>query len=161
LSNVEFDLNGGCWLWNGAMPKGTQQRGFLTVDGRSRLASRISFQVFNGVEPGSGLVCHKCDVSACVNPDHLYLGDHAANMADMVSRRRYFAAVDPHGCREAGKKGGVMNTWSQGSQNPTVKLTPEQAAQIKSDTRKTKVIAEEYGVHRTTIQRIRRGALWN
>lgn len=160
LANVEYDPNGGCWLWSGSMPKGRQQRGFLTVGGRSRLASRVSFQAFTGVDPSGGMVCHKCDVSACVNPGHLYLGDHATNMADMVRRKRYFAATQPERCREAARKAGLKNNWHKGEKNPRAKLSAKDADAIRSDERKTKVVAEEYGVHRTIVQRIRRGALW-
>lgn len=160
LASVEYDTNGGCWLWSGAIPKGKRQRGFITVDGRSRLASRVSFAAFVQ-DPGPGHVCHKCDVPACVNPSHLYLGNHGTNMADMVARRRYFAATDPDACKLAGAKGGAMNTWHRGEGNPRAKLSAEQVDAIRSGPRKTKVVAEEYGVDRTTVQRIRRGSLWN
>ena len=81
-------------------------------------------------------------------------------MRDMVERGRSFGARDPDGCRKAGIKGGKMNTWAKGEANPKAKLTTKQAAEIQTDARKTKVLAALYGVDRTTIQRIRRGALW-
>jgi hypothetical protein len=34
-------------------------------------------------------VLHKCDVRLCINPDHLELGDHLTNMAQMVARGRH------------------------------------------------------------------------
>lgn len=148
----------GCLEWQGA--RDGRGRGRRHVGGKLKLVSRIVWEVVNGPIPDGMLLCHHCDNGSCVDPEHVYVGTHADNTRDAVVRGRYFFAIDPERCRAAAKKAGQANTWAQGSGNPKAKLTDVQASAIRSDTRATRFVAAEYGVERTTIQRIRRGALW-
>jgi hypothetical protein len=43
----------------------------------------------NGPIPDGAWVLHRCDNPPCCNPAHLFLGDAAANVADMVAKGRH------------------------------------------------------------------------
>jgi hypothetical protein len=77
--------NTGCWLWTRTQHR--QGYGSLWVSGAMQYAHRVAFCEFLG-DPGTLNVLHRCDVPACINPDHLFLGTHADNMQDMVRKGR-------------------------------------------------------------------------
>ena len=79
----------GCWLYGGErFGNKYAQISFGGREARYTLAHRFSYEIHHG-EIGRGkFVCHKCDVRNCVNPDHLYSGDHEDNNQDRVDRGR-------------------------------------------------------------------------
>lgn len=79
-----------CWLWTGAVDKDGYGR-ILRGPHRARrvyLAHRIAFEQVHGPIPAGKHVLHCCDTPRCVNPSHLFLGSHAANMRDRNEKRR-------------------------------------------------------------------------
>lgn len=75
-----------CWIWTSA--KFWNGYGGIRKNGKRIQAHRASWILFNGEIPDGSLVLHRCDNPACVNPDHLYLGDQKQNAKDRDSRGR-------------------------------------------------------------------------
>jgi hypothetical protein len=85
-------LGDGCWEWTARRyPRGYGAYDLprpLKMQRRPVPAHRVAYALFYGVEPGGLWVLHRCDNPPCVRPDHLFLGTHADNMADMYAKKR-------------------------------------------------------------------------
>lgn len=83
----------GCWLWMGARgdrfghgafsyrsePSGPQHHVY---------AHRFAWTITHGPILDNLCVLHRCDVPACVNPDHLFLGTQPDNLLDARQKGR-------------------------------------------------------------------------
>lgn len=87
LKRVEYDTNGGCWLYSMSIAKSGYADANYRGKSRTR-AHRIAWEIWRGPIPTGLLVCHRCDVRNCVNPDHLFLGTHQDNNDDKFSKGR-------------------------------------------------------------------------
>lgn len=84
----------GCWLWKGH--KAANGYGVLTRRAKRRksiLAHRFAYEIMFGEIPKGKLVCHHCDIPACVRPDHLFLGTPRQNTLDAKRKGRLASGV--------------------------------------------------------------------
>ena len=127
----------GCIEWTGLQTVGY---GYTTFGPKPTYTHRLAYALHHGISIHdlNGYVCHHCDNRLCMNPEHLFLGTHLDNIADMVAKKRH----------------------RHGERVPTSKLKNDQVIKILFDTRATSAIAEAYGVRPECIRKIKRGELW-
>lgn len=79
---VSPEPNSGCWLWTGCA---SADRGRMNVNGKPQRVYRLTYQLLVGPIPDGRLICHKCNIPLCVNPDHLYAGTSRQNHGDAIA----------------------------------------------------------------------------
>jgi hypothetical protein len=107
-------------------------------------AHRFSWELHHGPIPDGLFVCHHCDNRSCVNPNHLFLGTHADNIADAVNKGRFDTRL--------------------GENTSNSKLTEQEVLEIvrrcKEGEAQTEV-AEDFGVVKGSIHAIMTGRTWS
>jgi Mor family transcriptional regulator len=79
--------NIGCWETSYCIDTNGYPR--FSIKQINLSAHRFMYQVHHPDEDISDKsICHTCDNTKCVNPDHLWSGSHQSNMKDMVSKGR-------------------------------------------------------------------------
>ena len=135
-SKYEIITETGCWIWTEHLS--SSGYGQFSVNRKARIASRVSWELHFGVIPGGLLVCHRCDVPSCVNPNHLFLGSPKDNSADMVEKLRS----------------------KKGESHPRSKLTNEAVKLIRSGNKSDQEWADIFGVYRTAVVKVRLNRTW-
>lgn len=131
----------GCWIWKAAISKKGYGQICVYHD-RARSAHRVSWELHKGKILNGLWVLHQCDVPACVNPDHLFLGTLADNWADCVQKARSGRPT------------------IRGEKNKSAKLTAENVADIKTKRISQRAFGKLYGVSHTTVGYIQLGKKW-
>lgn len=124
-----------CWEWQAAI----QERGYgaFGIGKKVYTSHRVSWMLANGEIPEGLHVLHKCDNRKCVNPNHLFLGTNADNVADM----------DAKGRRRTNPVIGEERHDVQLTENEVIEIFDKHWFQGRSQ----RQLASEYGVSRTVI----------
>lgn len=152
------DANG-CWIARGyVLNSGYVQLG---RDGRYWRAHRLAWTQVHGAIPAGMNVCHRCDVRACVNPDHLFLGTTADNVADKYAKQRGANRYK----RGLGRKPPYVHRGpARGAVNSQTKLTEQAVRDIRAlyaaGGISQQAIADRFGIHQTIVSDIVRREIW-
>jgi hypothetical protein len=160
-----------CVLWAGH--KDRNGYGVTKVRGMNFFAHRLAYEEAHGAIP-EGLCClHKCDNPPCCNPNHLFLGTQADNMADMMRKGRHKPGRgDRHGTKThpelvaRGERHGSVthpDRVARGEKHGNAKLTELTAHSamgrlISGESQRS--IARSLGVTRRAIRAIYNGHSW-
>jgi hypothetical protein len=104
---THVEKSGGCWLWTGS--KNVQGYGTFYTGGEPNreLAHRFAYRIVVGAIPPGMAVCHRCDVPACIRPDHLFLGSMADNVRDMKGKGRHWSATGSYSPPRRGRAASI------------------------------------------------------
>lgn len=128
-----------CWFWKGR--KQDDGYGETGVNGKIKMAHRVSYEYFKKPIEKNMLVLHSCNNRACVNPDHLREGTPKDNSIDCIKANRQ----------------------RKGEEVGNSKLKSEQVLTIRNLYKQGMIqmkIAEKFNVHQTLISVIVRKVRW-
>lgn len=140
-----------CWEFTGAAGR---TYGQMWIDGKYELTHRVAYCFGRGLELDdikNIVIRHRCDNQRCCRPSHLRKGSQADNISDMMKRKRHAFHVGtgyiPH---------------EKGVKHPNASFTKKDLKQIKRllKSKTPKQVAEIYGVHFSTIYRLKTGVTY-
>ena len=147
LNRRSIDSNG-CWIWTGSI--NTNGYGICGF-GKFFASHRAAFILWKGEIPKGKMVLHKCDIKACFNPDHLYIGDAKQNAKDALERNLF-------------PRGPNHKKANKGTKNGKAKLSEAQVKAIRKEyfpyLNSMRTLAKKYKVNRNHIASILKGTSW-
>ena len=130
-----------CWEWKAGRFK-DGYGGVCLHHGKMLRVHRVSWMFYNGPIPKGMLVLHHCDNPICVNPDHLFLGTDADNVADMD------------------KKGRRRNNPCKGEKNGNAKLDEDEIVAIVQSKDSVEELSRKYAISTHHVRQIRQRKSW-
>jgi hypothetical protein len=145
-SKVDIISGDECWGWTDSIRN--RRYGRLGINDKQVNANRVSWVIHFGAIPEGMHVLHHCDNPSCVNPEHLFLGTHQDNMADMK------------------RKGRAISHFGENNGKSTLSTTEVIEIRKIYDSHKnkyglTKLMSEVFEIPYGTIQKILRRYTWN
>lgn len=134
--------NSGCLIWLRGIAGGRNGPSYPVWkwEGRRRQVSHLALEA-KGIKVPKGFdACHRCDVTLCVNGDHLFVGTRKINMEDARAKGRLVG----YGKREFCKQGHPLS-------GDNVRVDP------KSGKRKCHICSLRWGRIADAKRRPRRG----
>jgi hypothetical protein len=140
MEKVSPEPMSGCWIWMGNCSKSGY--GKVKINQKDLRAHRAAWILFRGSIPDGLVLCHKCDIRPCVNPEHLFPGSLRDNTQDMIRKGRY----SHRSC----------------ANHPDARLSLSQVGEIRQRYEKGNgtILAKEFGVSSTSIYSIINGNKW-
>jgi hypothetical protein len=126
-------LQDDCIVWTGSATR--KGHGQVWLKGKMLRTHRIAYEIWRGPILNDLHVLHTCDVPNCINPEHLFLGTNADNVADMVAKGRHRG-------------------------HPRCILTENDVIDIRASSERTGVLAKRYGMVPSSIRGVRNGRKW-
>lgn len=141
-----------CWPWMGGT--GKHGRGQISLDGQTVPAPRVAYLLYVADIPDhpshhGNCVLHECDNPPCVNPKHLFVGTHRDNMLDKVAKGRQPKRYERNPMPRPNGLGHYK-----------ARLTDDQVIAIRADARRSREIADEYGISQSMVCNIKSYRCW-
>jgi|SRR5208282_818895 len=112
------------------------------INGKRITLNRYFWEKEYGPIPEGMFVCHNCDNTQCINPEHFFLGTALDNAHDRDNkgRHRYISL--------------------KGNKNNSKKLTKEMVLQIRQEEGYQKDIAKKYDISQSMVEKIKNKKVW-